>query len=291
MREKPVIALILAALVAVFVASGVSHAAVPVKGTPKARVVLGKAAPPVSGPTLSGKRASLASYRGKYVLLVFWAAWCPDCRSELPNVIATDRDVTGKRFAVLTYSVDKEKTLDMLKEWVASMEMKFPVVYDGKGAKGKTALAYGIQYIPTIYMVDPKGRIIIKNIHGEAMSRVAKRLIEVGDKFKPIDITAEVLDKVPTDKGVRVRVTVANPEGGKYGVRVEYEYTVATESKPKVDYERVQGQGKDFTTVVTVPVPKGAMDVSFSPGVYSAVLDDYVYGDVVILENPAEAGK
>ena len=291
MKRRFIASLALTALIVIIVVGSISYAAAPVKGTPKARVALGKAAPPVSGPTLSGRRASLASYRGKYVLLMFWAAWCPDCRSELPNVIATDREVTGKRFAVLTYSVDKEKTLDMLKEWVASMEMKFPVIYDGKGAKGKAALAYGVQYIPTIYMVDPKGRIIIKNVHGEAMSRVAKRLIEVGDKFKPIDVTAEALDAKPTDKGVRVRVTVANPQGGKYGVRVEYEYTVATESKPKVDYERVQGEGKDFSTVVTVPLPKGAMDVSFSPGVYSVILDDYVYGDAVILENPAEAGK
>jgi peroxiredoxin len=291
MRENTIFAVMLAALIAIVVAGGISHAAVPVKGTPKSRVVLGKAAPQVSGPTLSGGRASLASYRGKYVLLMFWAAWCPDCRTELPNVIAADRDVSGKRFAVLTYSVDKEKTLAMLKEWVTSMDMKFPVIYDGKGAKGKVPTIYGIRYIPTIYMVDPKGRIIIKNVHGEAMSRVAKRLTEVGDRFKPIDVTATLIDKKPTADGIRVQVAVSNPEGGKYGIRLEVEYTPAGSEKAKYDYVRLTGRGTKFTGEATVPVPKDALDISIQPGVYSAVLDDYVYGDAVLVENEEPPAK
>src|SRR5258708_6184598 len=70
---------------------------------------IGKPAPALSLPDASGKTVSLASYKGKYLLVDFWASWCGPCRAENPNVVRVHNEFKGKNFAILGVSLDKEK--------------------------------------------------------------------------------------------------------------------------------------------------------------------------------------
>ena len=201
----------------------------------------------------------------------------------MPNVVAAARNVSSKHFAVASYSMDTRKSLVDLRKWVSSMHITFPVIYDGRGTKGKAVTRYGLRSIPGIFMIDPKGRVVLENMHGEAISHIARKLTAVGQKFKPIGVTATPVDKKPTAQGLRVHVAVRNPEGSEYTIRVDCGYYIGTSSEPKYCSAELQGKGNSFVGQVTVPVPLNAMEVGMSPAVYSTILGEYVYGDAVFV--------
>jgi peroxiredoxin len=251
---------------------------------PGPKIVLGEYAPSVYGHKLSGGTVSLASYRGRYVLLVFWAAWCSASRTDMPNIIAADREAGGDKFAVLSCSLDKEGTFQMLKDWVDGLGIKFPVIYDGNGGKGDAPVAYGVRYIPAMFIVDPKGRIIMKDLGGDSLPRIAKKLTEVGGAFKPIDANVTLVDPKPTADGLRVKVEVTNPEGGDYDVRVDFSYAPKGTEQEVYRNVTLKGQGAAYTGEAILPIPVDAADVTVQAGVRSALLGELVYGDFVSAE-------
>ena len=122
------------------------------------------------------KPVSLKNFRGKYVLLDFWASWCGPCRAENPNVVKAFNKYKDKNFTVLSVSLDqpgkKQAWLDAIHHdgltWNHVSDLKF---WDNAVAK-----EYGIRAIPQNLLIDPSGKIIAKNIRGEAL---AKKLDEV----------------------------------------------------------------------------------------------------------------
>ena len=124
----------------------------------------------------SGNMISLASFRGKYVLLDFWASWCGPCRQENPNVLKAFNRFKNKNFTILGVSLDKAKPA-----WVDAINMDqltWTHVSDLQGWGNAAALKYQILSIPQNYLLDPEGKVIGKNLRGASLERRLARLLK-----------------------------------------------------------------------------------------------------------------
>ena len=114
---------------------------------------------------VDGKPVSLSSFRGKYVLVDFWASWCRPCREENPNVVKAYNKYKDKNFTILGVSLDQSKA-PWLKA-IRSDNLVWTQVSDLKGWNNEAAAKYNIQSIPQNFLIDPAGKIIAKNLRGE----------------------------------------------------------------------------------------------------------------------------
>ncbi|SHM03645.1 Peroxiredoxin [Chitinophaga jiangningensis] len=130
---------------------------------------IGKMAPVFSLPDTSGKMVSLQDFRGKYVLIDFWASWCGPCRAENPHVVAAYEKYGPKNFTVLGISLDKE---DGKAAWLAAIKkdrLTWTHVSELKWWKTEVAKKYFINAIPQNVLVDPQGRIVARNLRGQRL--------------------------------------------------------------------------------------------------------------------------
>lgn len=126
---------------------------------------MGKIAPDFSLLTPEKKSVSLSDFKGKYVLLDFWASWCGPCRKENPNVLAAYDKFKAKNFDVFAVSIDQNHD-----KWLKAIEedqMPFTHVIDTQDRANAVGSLYQIKAIPTNYLLDPTGKIIAKNLRGE----------------------------------------------------------------------------------------------------------------------------
>ncbi len=128
----------------------------------------GSLAPDFSLPDVLGNEVSLSSSRGKVVLLDFWAAWCPPCRQENPNLVAAYEKFSNDGFEIFQVSLDQTR-----EAWLKGIEddnlAKWIHVSDLKYWNSAVVPLYGIESIPTNYLLDKEGRIIASNLRGEAL--------------------------------------------------------------------------------------------------------------------------
>jgi peroxiredoxin len=126
---------------------------------------------------VTGKPLSIANYKGKVVLIDFWATWCPPCRAEVPNVVAVYNKHHGKGFEIIGISLDKQQDKAKLESYTKENKMPWPQFFDGQYWSSKLAAKYGVNSIPATYLLDGEGKIIAKNVRGEALeATVAKAL-------------------------------------------------------------------------------------------------------------------
>jgi thiol-disulfide isomerase/thioredoxin len=138
---------------------------------------VGKTFPDFAETDLDGKPLSIANYKGKVVLLDFWATWCGPCLAELPNVVAAYKKYHPKGFEIIGISLDREDSLDKLKAFTKEREMPWVQFYDGKYWSNKLVVRYQIQAIPATFLLDGEGRIIGRDLRGPALDRaIAKAL-------------------------------------------------------------------------------------------------------------------
>lgn len=132
------------------------------------KLKIGEKAPNFTLPVYNGKKkVSLSDYKGKYVLVDFWASWCGDCRREMPIMEEALKKYVGK-IEFLSVSFDKQK--DALAKYLKEHPVKYPVLCDYSAWKESAVTkAYQLAWIPTFYIVDPEGKIAGSGITGEGL--------------------------------------------------------------------------------------------------------------------------
>jgi thiol-disulfide isomerase/thioredoxin len=134
--------------------------------------------PPFSEIGLDGKPLSTDEYKGKVVLIDFWATWCPPCRAEMPNVVSAYEKYHGKGFEVIGINLDKADGKSDVLSFTKDNKMPWPEYYDGQYWSNKLVLKYGVMGIPMTYLLDGNGKIIAKKIRGDELeAAVAKALL------------------------------------------------------------------------------------------------------------------
>ncbi|OOQ58986.1 TlpA disulfide reductase family protein [Mucilaginibacter pedocola] len=127
-------------------------------------VSIGHKAPDFTINSIDGKKLSLADYKGKYVMIDFWASWCAPCRQENPNVVKQYAKFNSKGFNILGISLDEDKS-----PWEKAIKadgLKWAHASDLQRFDGPTERLYHIEAIPSNFIIDPQGTIVAKNITG-----------------------------------------------------------------------------------------------------------------------------
>jgi peroxiredoxin len=124
-----------------------------------------------------GKPVSLKDFRGKYVLVDFWASWCVPCRGENPNVVAAFNKYKDKNFTVISVSLDQPNGKEKWLKAIHDDHLDWTHVSDLKYWNNAVARQYDINSIPSNLLLDPDGKIIAKDLHGEELSNELAKLL------------------------------------------------------------------------------------------------------------------
>ncbi len=141
----------------------------------RAQVGTGMLAPEISLPNAADSIVHLSSYKGKVVLLDFWASWCGPCRKSNPGIVKLYNKYKSKGFEVFGVSIDEKK-----KDWLKAVKqdrITFTQVNDTGGWYSGAAGKYGVEQIPTGFLLDKEGRIVAIDLYGRELENKIKELL------------------------------------------------------------------------------------------------------------------
>ena len=140
---------------------------------------VGTQAPNFKLPTPEGKKVQLSDFKGKYVLIDFWASWCPDCRRISPNVEAIAKEYQGKDLTVVAVSFDIDK-----EAWVKYINRNGAPVNEvhvselKKMKESAVAKAFGVQWIPSLYLLDKDGKVLLATVEVSKVEAMVKTVMK-----------------------------------------------------------------------------------------------------------------
>ena len=132
---------------------------------------VGKEAPDFSMPDVNGKEVRLSSFRGRYVLVDFWASWCGPCRTENPNIVKTYNQYKDKNFTILGVSLDRPGQKDKWLKAIQDDNLAWTNISDLQFWNSPVVALYGFDGIPFNVLVDPQGKVIAEGLRGSAMEQ------------------------------------------------------------------------------------------------------------------------
>ncbi len=135
----------------------------------------GLRAPGFTAHTMDGAEISLAEYRGRPVLLVFWASWCAQCVAEAPRLLKLYEQYSADGLTVVGISIDDDR--EALARMVARKGLPWPQVFDGQGYEGAVPRLYNIRSIPTHYVIDREGRIAASRVEIDGLEAAIRKVI------------------------------------------------------------------------------------------------------------------
>jgi len=135
----------------------------------------GKMAPEFSQPGLDGNMVALSDFRGQYLLVNFWASWCPFCRQENPHLVKLYEQYADRNFEILGVSLDRNQEAWL--KAIADDGLEWQHVSDLKGWQNEASSLYGVASIPSTILLGPDGVILGRNLKGEALDKKLEELL------------------------------------------------------------------------------------------------------------------
>jgi len=130
---------------------------------------------PFSVKDINGKTLSLADYKGKVVLLDFWATWCMPCKVEMPSVIRIHKRFNKQGFEIIGISLDSDRAA--LDKFIKTNGMTWPQFFDGRGWQNGVAEKYRVRTIPATYLIDKQGKIRYRSLRGAELESAVEKLL------------------------------------------------------------------------------------------------------------------
>ena len=154
------------------------------------RMKIGNPAPMFTFKTVKGKNSDISKYKGKVLVLDFWASWCGPCRQEIPNMKKYYEEFKGKDVEFLSVSIDAKK-----KDWEKAMneeKMAWPQGWTEDGGKNVMEL-YQFSGIPFILVLDKDGKIFAKSVRGEAIRQAVEKALSGEKAAQPKSISVGMM--------------------------------------------------------------------------------------------------
>jgi thiol-disulfide isomerase/thioredoxin len=195
----------------------------------------------------------LEDFRGKWVLIDFFATWCGPCMGELPNLVAVTKPLIGADFAVVGVSLDYDKTMDKLRPVMKEKGVTYPVIFPGGGWDTPAAKEWGVGGIPDTYLISPQGVVVATNLRGADLKPALAKFLGLKEPYAPTCVRVSY-KRDKENKKFTLSANFNNPKAAETKIKLSLSLQAPkkNEKGEVVDYTNV-----DHSEELTVPTPDG----------------------------------